>query len=460
MNEEDIKKLIYQRYIEPTKQKRDVCAGIELELPILNLNKAPVDFKLIHKLTLKFKNQFNFNIKAKDENGDICGLVDPKTDDIYTYDCSYNNLEISFGKEKNLHMVEERFREYYKFIQETLKQENHCITGFGVNPYRNYNKHLPVPNGRYRMLYYHLCTYPKYKHEKYFHDMPEYGMFTSASQTQVDVSYEDLIKTINLFSKLEPIKAVLFSNSVLNGGEMELACSRDMLWENSMQGYNKKNVGMYEPLPETIDELLDYMMSTSIYCTEKDGKYINFPPRVITDFYHAGTIYGEYFQDGNYHPITFKPNGTDFRYLRSFKFEDLTFRGTLEFRSVCTQPVNDTMTVHSFHMGLINQLNELNQIFESETTLFNQEYSLTELRNQMVRQELPDIIDKNQLQKLTLKVLDLARHGLKLRGYNEEKMLNPLYKRAKLLENPGQQLIKHLNSGREIETKIHEYAQL
>lgn len=460
MNQDDIKNLIYQRYIEPTKIKRDVYAGIELELPIINLNKAPVDFKLIHRLTGKFKNQFNFKIKGKDENGHICALENPLSEDIYTYDCSYNNLEISFGKEKNLHKVEERFKEYYKFIQEVLSSENHCITGFGVNPYRHYNKHLPVPNGRYRMLYHHLCTCPNYSHEKSFHDMPEYGMFTSASQTQVDVNYKDLINTIKLFSKLEPIKAVLFSNSVLNGDNTELACSRDMLWENSMQGYNTKNVGMYDPIPETINELLNYMLSTSIYCTEKDGKYINFPPKVITDFYKAETINGEYYENGKYQPISFKPNGTDFHYLRSFKFEDLTFRGTIEFRSDCTQPVNETMTVPSFHMGLINQLEELNQILESYTSIYNQQYSLKELRNQFVRLELPEHVDKKQLQGLIIEVLDLATEGLKSRGYSEEKMLKPLYERTRSLENPGQRLIKHLNSGGEIEDMIHKYSRL
>lgn len=460
MNQEDIRNLIYQRYIEPTKLKRDVYAGVELELPIINLNKAPADFKLIHRLTEEFKNQFNFKIKGRDENGDICALEDPVTEDIFTYDCSYNNLEISFGKEKNLHNVEERFKQYYKFIQDVLNREDHSLTGFGVNPYRNYNKHLPVPNGRYRMLYHHLCNYPNYKHLKSFHEMPEYGMFTSASQTQIDVSYHDLINTIKQFQRLEPIKAVLFSNSVLTDGDMELACSRDMLWENSMQGYNTKNVGMYEPVPETIDELLDYMLQTSIYCTEKDDKYINFPPKVITDFYSSGTIHGEYFENGNYKRISFKPNGTDFKYLRSFKFEDLTFRGTIEFRSVCTQPVKETMTVPAFHMGLINQLDELDQIFESQTSILNQPYSLTELRNQYVKFKLPEHVDKNKLQKLIMEILDLATEGLKQRGYKEEKMLKPLYKRAKNLENPGQKLIKHLKSGREIEDKIRQYSQI
>ena len=123
MKKEEIKKLIYQRYIEPTKRKSDVFAGIEIELPIINLNKRAVDFKLIHELTGQFKNYFDFEIKVKDENGMICALEDPITSDIYTYDCSYNNLEISFRKEKNLYKVKERFEKYYKFIQDVLKKK-------------------------------------------------------------------------------------------------------------------------------------------------------------------------------------------------------------------------------------------------------------------------------------------------------------------------------------------------
>jgi len=240
MEREEIKNLIYQKYIEPTRQKRDIFAGIELEFPIINLNKKAVDFKLIHELTLKFKKYFNFKIKARDDNGMIYALEDPITKDIYSYDCSYNNLEFSFGKEKNLYYVKERFEGYYKFIQDILNKENHILSGFGVNPYRKYNKNLPIPNERYRMLYHYLCTYPRYEDEISFHDMPEFGMFTSAAQIQIDVNFDDLIPTIKAFSRLEPIKAILFSNSVLNEENMELVCSRDMLWENSMHGYINK----------------------------------------------------------------------------------------------------------------------------------------------------------------------------------------------------------------------------
>ena len=460
MKRDEIKKLIYQRYIEPTKLKRDVFAGVEIELPIINLNKKAVDCKLIHELTVKFKNHFNFKTKSIDENGIICAIEDPVTNDIYTYDCSYDNLEISFGKEKNLYRVKERFEEYYKFIQDLLNKETHTLTGFGVNPYRKYNKHFPIPNGRYRMLYHHLCTYPRYEEEINFHNMPEFGMFTSAAQTQIDVDFDDIIPTISAFSKLEPIKAILFSNSALNGENMELACSRDMLWENSMQGYNKKNIGMFDPLPQSIEELLEYILSTSIYCTEQEGKYINFIPTPITEFFKRDEITGEYFEGGKYNEITFKPKKEDFNYLRSFKFEDLTFRGTIEFRSVCCQPVNETMTVHAFHMGLIDRVDEINQILDYDTVLFNKAYSLTELRKLFVKSYLPEFVEEKELKKLLIKILDLASESLKERGNKEEKLLKPLYKRAKSLENPAQRLIKHLNSGGKIEEVIYEYGKL
>jgi gamma-glutamylcysteine synthetase len=290
--------------------------------------------------------------------------------------------------------------------------------------------------------------------------MPEFGMFTSASQTHVDVNFDNLIQTLSAFSKLEPLKAVLFSNSVLNGENMKLACSRDMLWENSMHGYNKKNIGMFDALPQSIEELLEYLLSTSIYCTEQRGKYINFKPTIVTEFFKEEKIKGEYFEGEKYREITFKPEKRDFNYFRPFKFVDLTFRGTIEFRSVCCQPINETMTAHAFHLGLINRVDEINQILERDAVLFNKPYSITELRKIFVKSYLPEFVEKSELKKLLIKILDLASESLKERGNKEEKLLKPLYNRAKSLENPAQRLIKHLNSGGKIEDLIYEYGKL
>ena len=51
----------------------------------------------------------------------------------------------------------------------------------------------------------------------HFHSYPEYGTFSGASQVQLDVEYDKLVLTMNTFSRLEPIKVLLFSNSVLLG---------------------------------------------------------------------------------------------------------------------------------------------------------------------------------------------------------------------------------------------------
>ena len=177
-----------------------------------------------------------------------------------------------------------RFRRYYDFLQSCMALYNYTLTGMGINPYRIYNQNVPVPNGRYRMLFHHLHSYTKYRTlPMYFHPHPEFGTFSSASQVQLDINYEDIPEVINTFSLLEPLKARIFANSVLLGEAEDYLCYRDILWENSTHGINPHNVGPYEYKFKDADELLDYIQSTSIYCTEREGKYVNYRPLSIRD---------------------------------------------------------------------------------------------------------------------------------------------------------------------------------
>ena len=51
MNREEVMCCLYDRYIKPTKQKKKRCIGVEIELPIVNLNNEAVDFSVVHRLT-------------------------------------------------------------------------------------------------------------------------------------------------------------------------------------------------------------------------------------------------------------------------------------------------------------------------------------------------------------------------------------------------------------------------
>lgn len=451
-----IQKRIYQQFIRPTGAKKNYI-GIELEMPIVNLEKKAVDFNVIHQATKKFMNEYtDFNKPSLDYEGNIYALKNPNTCDILCYDCSYNNIEFAMGPEKDLYTINERFHEYYNYIKEVLEEDSHTITGMGINPYRKYNHEIPIPSERYLMLYHHLKSYKSYKNPPInFHKYPEYGMFSSASQVQLDIQTDKLINTINTFTKIEPIKALLFSNSLLYGENHDITCYRDILWEKSTHGINPHNIGMYDEKLNDIPDLVSYLESMNIYCVMRNNSYINFPSISLDEYYTKDDIEGEIYDDGKYEKINIKPSFDDIEYLRPFKFINLTFRGTLEFRSICTQPVDESMSVAAFHMGLKDNLDELNKILD-EYESYN-EYTPTKLRKLLIQYEIPEYLDVDELYALSKRVVDVASDGLKERNLNEEKFLKPLYDRIKRRTNPSKNIIDSLKSNKTIEELIKEY---
>ena len=459
--ERTLRTLLYEKYIAPTRVKKGDHIGIEIEMPILNLNKEAVDFKNVHRITQRFMERFAFVPEKYDENGDVCLAEHEIRHDSLSYDCSYNNLELSLGTVDDIGEAEERFKSYYSFLQECFEEYNYTLTGMGINPYRIYNQNVPVPNGRYRMLFHHLHTYEKYRTlPMYFHPHPEFGTFASASQVQLDVTYEDIPEVINTFSLIEPVKALIFANSVLLGEAEDYLCYRDILWENSTHGINPHNVGPYEYIFKDTDELLDYIQSTSIYCAERDDKYVNFRPMPLRDYFAQDEIEGEYYADGKYHKLIVKPEAEDLNYLRSFKHEDLTYRGTIEFRSVCCQPVKDAMTVAAFHAGLKRRLKDLTRLLERDRAIYGHGYNAAELRHLFIKRGLPSFVDQDMVYDLAKRVLDLADEGLRDRGYGEERFLTPLYERVKKRESPAEYMLKSLSEGKTLENIIKEFAEL
>ena len=452
---------IYQRFLEPTKKDKKEYIGIEIEIPIINLNKEAVDFDVVHRVTESFyKNFDSFEVEGIDYDGKIYALRNKENDDIVCYDCSYNNIEFAMAKEEDLFTINERFRKYYKFVKGEFEKCNHTLSGMGINPYRKYNNEIPIPNERYLMLFHHLKSYTAYPDDFLdFHDYPGYGMFSSASQVQLDVPYDDLIENINVFSKLEPIKALLFSNSLLLGDNEEYVCFRDILWEYSTHGINPYNIGMYDLELGSIDELMDYMQSLNIYCVMRDGLYINFPSIPLEEYFNSDKIKGEYYCKGSYRDIEFEPSLDDIEYLRAFKFINLTFRGTLEYRSVCTQPIKDSMSVAAFHVGLKHRVQELENLFQG-SDIYDGDYNATELRKLLIKREIPEEIDEDELYKIAESVLDLAKDGLEERGFGEEIFLNALYENIEDRTNPGKRILDDLEKGKDLEEIIRDYGNL
>ncbi|SHM79590.1 glutamylcysteine synthetase [Ruminococcus flavefaciens] len=458
---ENIRKAIYDKYIAPTKKERPDYIGVEIEMPVVNLSGQPVDEAVSIETAESFIRHFGFIEAGRGADGNITSAKHEPTGDILSFDCCYSNLELSFGKAADLFEIKSRFEKYCRFLNAEFSKHGYTLTGMGVNPNADINHNQPIQNERYRMLYHYLHSYPLHKNEvaMRFHERPDFGTFTSASQVQLDVRYDELTDVINVFGLLEPYKALLFANSYLPDYP-DFLCVRNMLWEHSMQGYNPHNVGMFGKKVSSIDELIDYIGTQSIYCTMRDGKYIDFTPLTLDEFFSRKAVEGEYFDGEKYQKITFAPDISDLEYLRTFKFEDLTFRGTIEYRSSCCQPLSESLTVAAFHTGLKEKLYELKEILENDNVIYSHGFNALELQKLLSKRSQPYFIDENSIEKQLIRILDLSAEGLKQRDLGEEILLAPLYERAQGHTNPARTMLEGIKKCIPMINYIKQYAAI
>ena len=450
------------RFFAPLRRPRTRHVGVEFEFPVWNRRPgASTDFSAVHAATDEFLSLFSFPDQTRDDGGAIYRAADPATGDELSFDCSYNTLEISFGPDEDINATRGRFAAYWPALQEAFARQGHALAGMGINPRWRENRPDPIGNGRYRMLLHHLKSYSKYGGAPRFHDHPEFGLFSCASQTQVDVDEATVVSIVNAFNLLEPFKAVLFANSPF-GARSEALCGRDALWSRSLHGLNPHNCGMYGVTLRSIADIAGYLKSTSIYCVERGTRYINFAPVPLHDYLERDTVVGEYW-DGTakiHRKCLFAPSPEDVAWLRPFKFEDLTQRGTVEFRSVCEQPVREAFAPAAFHAGLVERIGALADLLASDTVLYGHGYEATELRGLMVRREWPSFIDRKALAAQLHRILDFAEEGLAKRGFGEEPLLVPLRRRAETLSSPAREQVERLEKGEAIESIADDYGSL
>ena len=186
-----LKEAFYQKYIAPTERQAGRFVGVELEYPLVNLSRRPVDIPAVQEVVRGFAERFQFSDRCKDDNGNFYSLTEPVTGDKLSFDCSFNTLELSFGKEESIAVLFDRFVQYFEDLQAHFRRIGHLLTGLRIHPYYKYNDYVPIANDRYRMLYHHLQSYTKYP-ERHFHRLPHFGMLAAASQVQLDVQKNDI----------------------------------------------------------------------------------------------------------------------------------------------------------------------------------------------------------------------------------------------------------------------------
>ena len=424
------KELLKQRYYEPIKEQPELFVGIELEYPVVNLSGNATDVSLTKQLLVHLLDNFDFQADKYDSDNNPIQLIDKASGDMILFEVSYNTIEFAFAKAERISEVEERLDTYLSIIQPYLQNHNHELQGWGVNPNWAKNDNRPVKSPRYEMLMDFL-ELSKAKNDPFFHDYPEYGSFICGSQVQLDVSKTSYLRVLNAFNQIEGPKAVLLANSEFWGSDWDLGLSRDVFWENSMHGVFEENAGVFPKVFKNEDDYFSYLSETAIFTAKRGDETYYFEPIRAKDYLStpsvkARSIHGEV--------VTIEPSEEDFKTHRSYQFQDLTTRGTVEFRSVCTQPFSATFAPAAFHLGLLVNLETLESILK-DTSLFEVfDYDYLRIRCLFSKKEISKD-DFKLILPLTEALLTCAEDGLKNRGFGEEVYLAPLQERLAALKN-------------------------
>ena len=413
--------LLKKRYLENIKEKPDLFVGIELEYPVVNLEGKATDIEVVKELFRDLSSVPKFTVEKVDDFGNPIQLLDPLSQDTILFEVAYTTIEFAFGRAKSIQEVEERFRDYMDLIQKKLGETKHAIAGSGIHPYWEKNENQPVASARYQMLMNYLKlsrTLPGMD----LHDYPRYGAFICGSQVQLDVSKSNFLRVINAFTQIEAAKAYLFANSVFSGADWDTKASRDIFWEKSMHGIYPENVGVNARLFKDEDDFFDYLNHSAIFTAERDGETYYFYPIRAKDYLGTPEIHA-FALDGK--EILLYPQEKDFQTHRSYQYQDLTTRGTIEFRSVCTQPLDRTFASAAFHLGLLVNLDKLEAYLRAAPFFITFGRDYKSLRRQFSKKKLTDE-EESAIVEFSKGLLLLAEEGLEKRGKQEMTYLQPL----------------------------------
>ena len=413
--------LLKKRYLENIKETPDLFVGVELEYPVVNLEGKATDIEIVKELFRYLSSVLKFTVEKVDDFRNPIQLLDPVSQDTILFEVAYTTVEFAFGRAKSIQEVEERFRDYMDLIQKKLGETNHAIVGSGIHPYWEKNENQPVVYTRYQMLMDYL-NLSRNVTKSDLHHFPEYGAFICGSQVQLDVSKSNYLRVINAFTQIEATKAYLFANSEFSGADWDTKISRDIFWEESMHGIYPENVGVNARLFKDEDDFFYYLDHSAIFTAERDGQTYYFYPIQARDYLATSEIQA-YALNGD--EILIYPQEKDFETHRSYQYQDLTTRGTVEFRSVCTQPLERTFASAAFHLGLLVNLDKLEAYLETAPFFkeFGRNYKF--LRRQFSKKKLTDQ-EETAIIEISKDLLLLAEEGLKMRNKQEIIYLEPL----------------------------------
>lgn len=440
--------MVRRRFLDPFEQKTEPYqVGVEVELPLVNLKKAPVEPEFARELVECLQRRFDFYITAVTSEGYPVVASNP-AGDTFSFETSLNTIEFAMAKNRNLQMIKGRLDLYLEALQHLCRSKRYLICGMGINPYAQYAdaKALSTPVLQAKATF--LRQFTTHHNGEIFH------AFSASTQTHLDVSLASLPDMLNLLGRLSFVDALLFANSLpfrsdSEGGwlatlpeclrtelDKQTLCFRDTLWRLC----EAPNTEASEQMFSSVDDVVQHLLSLKLFIVS-DGEKRYRPIQPVEC--------AEYFSSTNTAGVDDTRAEKDFCCFRPLQPVSVSRYGTIEIRQTCTQPLVDLLVPSAFYVGVSENSLRANVLVSEFWNGNRITKSNAELRRMAAYGE--EIVSQQRMEAFLKELVAIAEEGLKKRGLGEERLLGRLLKQEIGFECPAQRQIRLRREGRSLE---------
>ncbi len=441
--------LIYKYFVDKFLDQKGSCIGVEIEMPVINLNRQPVQPEFRKALLDLLAHEFKFRPTGFTREGFPIEAVNDNQD-VFSFETTFNTIEFAMGPKRSLGEIAERFYDYLRSCQKLANQHQHLICGLGINPYMQYADRRPLNTPAMMAKSEFLKRFTTHHDGEIFH------AFCAATQTHLDAPLALLPDLLNLLGRLAFVDAILFANSlpfsVEKSGEptagipsqlrSEMAsgtlCFRDILWRLC----EAPNTAAYDGQYGSTQDIVDHLLGLKLFVVS-DGENGFKPIRPVE--------FAEYFSGENH-------GEADLTCFRPLEPIAVSRHGTIEIRQTCTQPLTEVFVPPAFYLGIAENYRpaiELCADFWRENGI---NIANSELRHRAIYREI--IVPPENLTLFVTNLVKISREGLQKRNLDEEIYLGRLINGDNFMECPARRQLRLLQEGWEHEQIIMAYSQI
>lgn len=412
----DVDSLLYRYLTDGILGNHKNHVGIELEFPLTAQPGHAFDPLIAHPLMDALR-PLGYAVSRVEADGTPLAVTD-SAGNVFTFDTCLENVEFAAASAPSLWPIYERFRETLAAAQAALLARGHCLLGVGFNPFlaRSNDPHLIE-----RELTLAIAEYFRHHRMKRRY-VKDFYCVISSEQVHFNTTVEELPLIFELFTRLDWLNILLFSDSAARIGGRQYLCARNELYMQS----SFREIGLVGAQPlglATAQEIAHSYGDACIFMRRRNGEVNLFPPVPVREYFSRPDAQEE-----------------DIRSLDLERNIVTTAYGTVEYRILCAQPFGQAFTPSAFNLGLRTALAEALALARD----FDARHAMPKPneRNRQASLGACAFADTADILRYARALLALARQGLRSRGFGEEAMLAPLNNRLTLLDSPAVALLR------------------